>query len=1106
MGEKHKGHQPGQPSSHDLPLPPRLQEKLEHFRERLWSVKIAEGALAGISGLALSYLLVFSLDRLFDTPLWLRIVLLLAGFAVPALGLPLLWHRWVWRQRTLAEAARFLKRRFPRLGDELLGIIELAHHHSGNTSIVLVEAAMRQVEERAGAQDFSEAVPARGYSRWLGGALGLLLLAGLLLTFVFAAAQNSLARWISPWKPIARYTFAQLDPLPATLVVPYAEPFSLAPVLSDATEWRPDSATVSLPGKTKLSSALANGQYGFAIPPQKEDGALALRVGDAREKIALRPMTRPELTALEAIIRLPDYLRYERDPVVTIRGGTLSVVEGATATIRGTTSRTLAGARADGEVAEVSGAVFSSLPFPVPETTSRTFTWSDLHGLEAKSPLEVKVSPVPDEAPDLFANQVGSKRVYLEDEVVTFDISANDDFGIREVGLEWRALDSKTPGPTPPLGEKPVAAGGPETTSVQTRGTFSAKREGIPPQTLQVRAFTTDFLPDRARTYSPIFVLHILNSQDHAKWLTEEFSKWFRNAREVYEREQQLHEGNLALRELSADELDTPENRRRLQEQASAESSNARRLDTLTQAGRGLVDEATKNPEFDADRLESWAGMMKALDRIARERMPSVADLLQQASRAAGGPEPQSPGAKANSGPKGSPPNAQDAKPPKEDPKDPAVAALSDRENSLDAKKPGQAPPPEPPGASPAGAAPLRLPGTTLDSPGKDDKSPPAPATTPVAKKVDEAIAEQKELLAEFARVTDELQEILSHLEASTFVKRFKAASRKQTEIAASLNLTLASGFGLSKHRLEQQLRDVVEEIAQSEDEQSRFVYHIQTDLEAYYQRKQEPIYKNVLDQMKDHSVVSQLKTVGQEALLNLSGRSIASAEFWADSLDRWAEELVAAASAEKPQEQQQEGDPKSLPPELVLRIMRALHDETQLRDETREMEGTRPVFAPDVYRSKVRPLEYTQVEIRERIDEVVTEIEDLPGGAEQFGREVQLLSLVSDVMRQAHAVLARPDTGPEAIAAQTEAIELLLQSKRNQSGGGGGGSGSGSGNSSSSGGGSNLSDIGPGGSATAAGTEGGSGAEQATGKAGRELPEEFRRGLDSYFNQLESN
>jgi len=1099
MGETQKEHQPGQPSSHDLPLPPRLQEKLEHFRERLWSVKIAEGALAGVVGLGISYLLVFGLDRFYDTPLWLRVTLLLAGFAVPALGIPLLWHRWVWRQRTLAEAARFLKRRFPRLGDELLGIIELAHHHSGNTSLVLVEAAMRQVDERAGAQDFSEAVPANSYGRLLGGALGLLVVAGLLLFFVSDAAQNALARWISPWKQVDRYTFAQLEPVPDTLVVPYAEPFSLSPALAGETEWAPDSATVNLPGKTKLSSPRVDRKYGFEIPPQKEEGALSLRVGDAREKIVVEPMTRPELTALEAIIRLPDYLRYEQDPVMTVRGGTLSVVEGSTTTIRGTTSRELATATADGKAADIAGAVFSPPPFPVSETMTRTFTWSDIHGLEAKSPLELSIKPVADEAPDLFANQVGSKRVYLEDEVVTFDISANDDFGIREVGLEWRTMDSKAPAEATTLGEKPVAAGAPETTIVQTRGTFSAKREGIVPQTLQVRAFATDFLPDRARTYSPTFVLHILNPGDHAKWLTEEFSKWFRNARETYEREQQLHEANLALRELSAAELDSPETRRRLQEQASAESGNARRLDSLTQSGRGLVEGATKNPEFDAERLDSWAGMMKALDQIARERMPSVADLLQQASRAAGGPQSPGGGEKEAEKAKGESQPGEAAA---------SGSSLSDQEKPFVEKKPAATGAEESGTSPPPGQPPLTLPTTSLDSldsPGTDEKKTPAVAATPVEKKVDEALTEQKELLAEFARVTDELQGILSSLEASTFVKRLKAASRKQTEIAASLNLTLDSGFGLSKHRLEQQLRDVAAETAQSQDEQSRFVYNIQTDLEAYFQRKQEPIYKNVLDQMKDRSVVSSIKTIGQESLLNLSGRSIAAAEFWADTLDRWAEELVAAASGDQ-QQQKEQGDTKSLPPEIVLRIMKALHDEMQLRDETREMEGTRPVFAPDVYASKVRPLEYTQTDIRERIDDVLIDIEALPSGAEQFGREVQLLTTVSDIMRQAHAVLARPDTGPEVIAAQTEAIELLLQSKRNQSGGGGGGGSGGTGNSASSGAGSNLSDIGPTGNATPAGTEGGSGAEQTTGKAGRELPEEFRRGLDTYFNQIESN
>ena len=118
---------------------------------------------------------------------------------------------------------------------------------------------------------------------------------------------------------------------------------------------------------------------------------------------------------------------------------------------------------------------------------------------------------------------------------------------------------------------------------------------------------------------------------------------------------------------------------------------------------------------------------------------------------------------------------------------------------------------------------------------------------------------------------------------------------------------------------------------------------------------------------------------------------------------------------------------------------------------------------------------------------------------------EMQLLSLVSDVMRQARAVLARPDTGPEAIAAETEVIELLLQSNRQNNSGGGGGSSPGGGAQANSNG-ASLNDISFDGGESRASDPSVRAADQSTGQTGRKLPEEFRRGLDQYFNALESN
>ena len=104
--------------------------------------------------------------------------------------------------------------------------------------------------------------------------------------------------------------------------------------------------------------------------------------------------------------------------------------------------------------------------------------------------------------------------------------------------------------------------------------------------------------------------------------------------------------------------------------------------------------------------------------------------------------------------------------------------------------------------------------------------------------------------------------------------------------------------------------------------------------------------------------------------------------------------------------------------------------------------------------------------------------------------------------MDEATGILATPETGTTAIACETEAIELLLASKRiNPKGGGGGGSspgGGGGGTTTDSamaliGKGLNLKEV-----------REDHGVSQSTGDTGPTLPEEFRAGLDEYFNRLE--
>ena len=186
-----------------------------------------------------------------------------------------------------------------------------------------------------------------------------------------------------------------------------------------------------------------------------------------------------------------------------------------------------------------------------------------------------------------------------------------------------------------------------------------------------------------------------------------------------------------------------------------------------------------------------------------------------------------------------------------------------------------------------------------------------------------------------------------------------------------------------------------------------------------------------------------------------------------------------------------------------MLEVLQILEAEVNLREDTRVAEQAEPALKKDTYQKDADKLSERQNVLEDRIDKVIDRIRELKDGEMEFAKEIKLLGAVGVVMEETTGILARPETGPPAIAAETEIIELLLQSKRiNPKGGGGGGSSPGGG-----GGGtttdSALALLGKGVNKKEVRSE--SEVTQAVGESGRVLPEEFRAGLDEYFNQLEN-
>jgi uncharacterized membrane protein YgcG len=622
-----------------IALPDDLARRLAAFRGLVWRIKLLEAFAGAACGILLGYLAVFAVDRLTDTPWWVRVAAFVGAVAACTV-VPLALHRWVWNHRALDQVARLIARRFPSMGDQILGIIEIVRSAAegrdaagGLGSRRLCEAAIAQVAERSRQYDFATAVPRPRHRLWLAVAALPVAAALIAAAVVPPAAANAWARFLAPWQAIERFTFARVGDVPRQIVVPRGEPAALDIELASDTRTRPVTARARIGGQP-LAADLAADRYAFTLPPQLTDAPLKVAVGDARVRSQIVPMLRPEITEVMAEVRLPDYLQRPTPVRTDVRAGVLAPVKGSTVSLEAKASRDLEAARVDGDAIEPAGAVIRTQPVVVSEETRLALEWRDTHGLEGSKPLVVQMTPRADEAPALALQGLPPSRdMLLSSDTLKFTIAVVDDFGIRRVGIEWQGEGGADGGPGD-RGERPLKAGGPEQAALDVAATFCPDALGVRPQPLAIRAYAEDYFPGRGRVYSAPFYVYVVDRAEHALVVNERLSRWRRQASEIRDREMALLATNMELRQTPSEKLLDADTRRRIEQQVAAENSQQQRMDRLVDDGGKLVREAMKNPEFDAQTLERLAQDIQTLADIGDNRMPGVADMLKAAANA----------------------------------------------------------------------------------------------------------------------------------------------------------------------------------------------------------------------------------------------------------------------------------------------------------------------------------------------------------------------------------------------------------------------------------------------------------------------------------------
>ncbi len=901
------------PSSNEpTPIPAELSKQLADFQRSLWRIKVTEAVLAGLFGLIISFLIVFALERLFPIPALARLAILIAGTSLAAVFAPYWVRRWVYGHRREEQLARLISRKFPKLGDRLLGIVELQDQQESKEAMSpeLRAAAMIHVANQAAKRNMNEALP---YSRHKKLALGVLMGAAA-ITFGFSIAPkaggNALKRWLMPLSDTDHYTFTQFDTdkMPDPLVVPLGEAFSFSAPLKKDSDNRPANARARYGQQEWVQADLGeNGSYQFEFTGQETQDRITIEAGDADHRVWVEPEVRPEVSGFEALVTLPDYLQL--DPRnVDIRTGVLTALEGSKIVLKGSFSREIskASAHLDPQPLEETAISESRAPIeaenPTDLESSRTkaeeegkkaaiesvvklpeqrdlklsmdgatvstepidlgrfhasvpFTWTDVKGLDGAGSFKVEIKTSEDQIPTSYIQGIERNIVILAEETLEFDIISEDDFGLREIGLSWVGSFNKPSDDEPATGSLTLKKGSPSSNRLSERAIFSPQTYGIAPQTLILSAYTEDYKPGRGRIFSEPLTIYILTRDEHAQVIKKRFDRVISELEDAARKElNNLDENERLDKNNTAEELQSEEAKEQLSESEQKEAENAEKMKEIAKKMEEIFKDAARNGDLDQKTMKEMADALQNMKELGEKDMPEVE------------------------------------------------------------KKLGEA---------------------------QDQKSTPEKTE----KDLKEAIEKQKEALEKMQETIEKANQANENFEASTFVNRLKKSSADEGSIGNSLNSALTGklaivGAAPNSDDIDPANQRLLGELSGQQRSVTNDVRWIQEDLERFYARTQKPIHKEIYEDMAKSLIDEKLERLREKIQMNHTFTSRKLSKNWSDRLMSWAEKLEGP----KPDGNGSGGDGGSgggeeKDFEFMLKVMRMVQAEQDIRGRTRSLE-----------------------------------------------------------------------------------------------------------------------------------------------------------------------
>ncbi|HXR07711.1 MAG TPA: hypothetical protein VN765_10300, partial [Candidatus Acidoferrum sp.] len=935
-------------------LPEGLRRQFERVEQRLWRVETSAAVCGVAASLLFSVLAVFVSDRLWETPVWLRVFIFLGGLAAAAAAF-LAWARhWIWRRRDMRALAALVQKKYRRLGDRLLGIVELANEpeHLSNFSPALYHAAIGQVADEAQQFDFRQSVNPRPAKKlgWAAAGLALLLLACSLA--LPQASWNAFLRWLQPAANVERYTLVVLDGFQPKLIVPHGEPFVVSGTVRYRSFWKPTRVLGWFTRQAKTQSTVQSGQVRLQIPGQVENGVLKVQVGDALAQVSILPSHRPSLQQLSASVHLPDYLRYP-DQTEPVQGGAFRALEGSRVGFVGTVSRPLAAASMqtggqDAAALKVQGPTFTSEPLPTEGAGELVFNWRDQLGLTNATPWRLALQRQSDQPPLPDLPDLPRATAMLATDVLRIRAQAQDDFGVRALGLVWDVVSE--------------GASNTDITSTEIKAEMSSAQEKkaeeiflwspahyhIPADsTVELQGFALDYFPKRARVRTASCLIRVLSPEAHAEMLRQSLEALMAQIEDITRLQEKIVSDTRDVKE-STQDLPDAQQVSHLAQSREDQLQNAEHLAELSHQGENIVREAMKNSIIPADTIKQWSQTLEKWQKLSDEKMQEAAQAIQAAAS-------EAKAAQQSQSSSSQPQNSQ-----------PQQAQNSQPQQAQNAQsQPSQNSQSQPQNSQPQQAGNSQPQPQNSSSQQKDAK-----AQEEEAKRLQQALAEAEkraeEVLEALQKMAQNANKNLDQLQALTLAQRLRRVGEAEQGLGGQLATNLPDTIGLPPQDLPDKFRRINTSLVKRQGDAHDESTALQAEISRFYERTQKPNYGKVSQDMKDSHAADELDRMGGLIQSNITIQTSLDLTNWSERFQKWADALEPKSSSQGGGGNGQGQPPLDLSQQLIA-LLRLREKESNLRDQTGVLEWSKD-STPD-YKDQAASLAGTQGNLGQALD-----------------------------------------------------------------------------------------------------------------------------------------